>query len=163
MCIAQKSPPYRQVWRSRTSIEKNPTLSSEELRISWVETTWIFGMFYANNCIHTIFKKFRLLSADYESRVEHCQWILNQCEQESQFPRSVIFTDEASFFRNGIFNYHNNNFWADENPHSCFPSEHQQRFNVNVWAGIINGTLIEPYILQRLTGSVYFTFFARNC
>ncbi|GFU92159.1 DUF4817 domain-containing protein [Trichonephila clavipes] len=73
---------------------------------------------------------------------------------------SVLFTDEASFFsREGIFNTHNSHSWAAANPHVTCTRAAQDRFLVNVWAGILGDHLIGPYILpDRLTGPRYLIF-----
>ncbi|GFY04643.1 uncharacterized protein TNCV_418991 [Trichonephila clavipes] len=72
---------------------------------------------------------------------------------------SVFFTDEASFSREGIFNTHNKPSWAAANPHLTRTRAAQDRFLVNVWAGILGDHLIGPYILpNRLTGPRYLIF-----
>ncbi|GFX13315.1 uncharacterized protein TNCV_2907381 [Trichonephila clavipes] len=75
------------------------------------------------------------------------------------FAASVLFTDEASFSREGIFNTHNSHSWAAANPHVTRTRAAQDRFLVNVWAGILGDYLTGPYILpDRLTGSHYLIF-----
>ncbi|GFW40852.1 uncharacterized protein TNCV_4369001 [Trichonephila clavipes] len=72
---------------------------------------------------------------------------------------SVLFTDEASFSREGIFNTHNSHSWAAANPHVTRTRAAQVHFLVNVWAGILGDHLIGPYILpDRLTGPRYLIF-----
>lgn len=72
---------------------------------------------------------------------------------------NILVTDEASFTCNGIHSFRNTHYWALENPHVIRRTHFQQRFSVNVWAGIVNGVLIGPYILEnRLTGALYFQF-----
>ncbi|GFT92171.1 transposase-like protein [Trichonephila clavipes] len=44
---------------------------------------------------------------------------------------SVLFTDEASFSREGIFNTHNSHSWAAANPHVTHTRAAQDRFLVN--------------------------------
>ncbi|GFW87793.1 DUF4817 domain-containing protein [Trichonephila clavipes] len=78
---------------------------------------------------------------------------------ESPFPDEVLFSDEASFTREGIFNTHNDHIWAVENPHAIRRRAAQIRFSVNVWAGIIGDHLIGPYLFPcRLTGLNYLLF-----
>ncbi|GFW18760.1 uncharacterized protein TNCV_1370141 [Trichonephila clavipes] len=72
---------------------------------------------------------------------------------------TVLFSDEASFSREGIFNTHNSHSWAAANPHITRTRAAQYRFLVNVWAGILGDHLIGPYILpDRLTGPRYLIF-----
>ncbi|CAH0727558.1 unnamed protein product, partial [Brenthis ino] len=48
-----------------------------------------------------------LLPSDYEPRVEYCAWILRKIEEDAEFLKSVIFTNECSFHRTGVFNSRN--------------------------------------------------------
>ncbi|GFY02421.1 DUF4817 domain-containing protein [Trichonephila clavipes] len=87
------------------------------------------------------------------------QWYLQQRIANPFFAASVLFTDEASFSREGIFNTHNSHSWAAANPHVTCTRAAQDRFLVKVWAGILGDHLIGPYILpDRLTGPRYLIF-----
>ncbi|GFW67271.1 DUF4817 domain-containing protein [Trichonephila clavipes] len=87
------------------------------------------------------------------------QWYLQQRIANPFFAASVLFTDEASFSREGIFNTHNSHSWAAVNPHVTRTRAAQDRFLVNEWAGILGDHIIGPYILpNRLTGSRYLIF-----
>ncbi|KAJ4434760.1 hypothetical protein ANN_23329 [Periplaneta americana] len=100
-----------------------------------------------------------LSPADYPARVRFCQWFLQQCGVNPNFPALVLFTDEAQFTRDGITNFHNQHVWAHENPRATVPSHHQVRFSLNMWAGIIGDRLVGPHVLvNRLTGQAYTNF-----
>ncbi|GFX07826.1 uncharacterized protein TNCV_4160951 [Trichonephila clavipes] len=87
------------------------------------------------------------------------QWYLQQRIANPFFEASVLFTDEASFSREGIFNTHNSHSWAAANPHVTRTRAAQDRFLVNVWADILGDHLIGPYILPgHLTGPRYLIF-----
>ncbi|GFY02428.1 DUF4817 domain-containing protein [Trichonephila clavipes] len=87
------------------------------------------------------------------------QWYLQQRIANPVFAASVLFTDEASFSREGIFNTHNSHSWAAANPHVTRTRAAQDRFLVNVWASILGDHLLGPYILpDRLTGPRYLIF-----
>ncbi|GFV57887.1 uncharacterized protein TNCV_4782491 [Trichonephila clavipes] len=63
------------------------------------------------------------------------------------------------FSREGIFNTHNSHSWAAANPHVTRTRAAQDRFLINVRAGILGGHLIGPYILpDRLIGPRYLIF-----
>ncbi|KAJ4443745.1 hypothetical protein ANN_05523 [Periplaneta americana] len=97
--------------------------------------------------------------ADYPARVRFCQWFLQQCGVNPNFPALVLFTDEAQFTRDGITNFHNQHVWAYKNPRATVPPHHQVRFSLNMWAGIIGDRLVGPHILvNRLTGQAYTNF-----
>ncbi|KAJ4436030.1 hypothetical protein ANN_18657 [Periplaneta americana] len=88
-----------------------------------------------------------------------CQWFLQQCGVNPNFPALVLFTDEAQFTRDGITNFHNQHVWAYENPRATVPSHHQVRFSLKMWAGIIGDRLVGPHVLvNRLTGQAYTNF-----
>ena len=96
---------------------------------------------------------------DFPPRINFSRWFVHRCRLQPQFPRYVLFTDEATFNREGILNSRNNHIWADENPHTIRQSKFQHKFGINVWAGIVDGRLIGPYLLPpRLTGPIYKIF-----
>lgn len=96
---------------------------------------------------------------DYPARIIFCQWYLRQHGIDPLFTSIVLFTDEATFSRDGIFNTHNTHTWAHANPHTTVRRAHQVRYSINVWAGIIGDYIIGPYQLpQRLTGDMYRQF-----
>ena len=100
-----------------------------------------------------------LTVADFEPRRIFCQRMLQQCAVFVNFLACILFTDEAGFTRDGIFNFHNSHNWAFENPHEVRPDKHQQRFCLNVWGGIIHDHLIGPYFFPlRLNGETYLQF-----
>ncbi|KAJ4451659.1 hypothetical protein ANN_03129 [Periplaneta americana] len=95
-----------------------------------------------------------LSPADYPARVRFCQWFLQQCGVNPNFPALVLFTDEAQFTRDGITNFHNQHVWAYENPRATVPSHHQVRFSLNMWAGIIGDRLINRQHIHFLHDGV---------
>ena len=42
-----------------------------------------------------------------------------------QFLSKILFTEEAGFTRDGIFNYHNIHVWCDVNPHAIHEAQYQ--------------------------------------
>lgn len=99
-----------------------------------------------------------LSPADFPPRENFCRWFLAQIANPL-FVSSVLFTDEATFGRDGITNFHNDHVWADRNPRAAFQARHQQQFRINVWAGIVGDCLVGPYFLPaRLTGAIYRDF-----
>lgn len=77
-----------------------------------------------------------LLPRDHPQRVEFCRWLLQQNDMDEHFTRHVFVTDEATFTRSGVNNFCNTHLWATENPHAVRRTNFQQRFSLNVWAGI---------------------------
>ena len=76
-----------------------------------------------------------------------------------KFPRQMLFTNECRFTRDTVFNSQNIHIWDDKNSHAQHAHGVQQHFTINVWAGIVNCSLIGPYLLpSRLTGHAYLIF-----
>lgn len=96
---------------------------------------------------------------DHPRRVACARWFLRMEADNPDFFKEILFTDEASFTREGIFNSKNNHEWAAVNPHGTVIRGHQHRFSVNVWAGVLGDSLVGPYILpNRLTSPIYLAF-----
>jgi len=57
-----------------------------------------------------------------------------------------MWTDEARFHNNGVVNHHNNHFWSDSNPHIFNETNRQSHWGVNVWCGIIDEFLVDPFL-----------------
>lgn len=91
-----------------------------------------------------------LLLADYPRRVEFCRWLQENREI------NILWTDEATFSRIGLFNVHNEHYWSSRNPHLTRRHAFQVRFTLNVWAGVVNNTVIGPHFIEgRLNGNNY--------
>lgn len=96
---------------------------------------------------------------DYPARVVYCEWFLQMQRNDNMFLGRVLFSDEAAFRRDGVINSHNLHIWDDENPHAIIQANHQVRFQINVWAGIIGNHLVGPFVLEnRLNGESYLRF-----
>lgn len=93
-----------------------------------------------------------IVLADYRPRRQFCEWLLENLHH------NILWSDEATFTRIGLFNVHNEHWWSarGRNPHVTRRDAFQVRFSVNVWAGIINDKVIGPiFINDRLTGPRY--------
>jgi hypothetical protein len=73
---------------------------------------------------------------DYLRRDQFVHRFVHQSTQKLEFPAMVLFTDEACFTREVIFNNHNSHAWAEANPCAASADCHQQYFVVNVWVGV---------------------------
>lgn len=100
-----------------------------------------------------------LLGGDCERRWEFCSWLLESDIQDRAFLDRILWTDESQFTRDGIKNFHNLHTWSESNPHQPKVTSFQNKFSVNVWAGIIGTKLIGPFILpQVLNSHIYAEF-----
>lgn len=53
---------------------------------------------------------------DFQRRLDFCNWLLNQLSENPKFLSKILFTDEATFSRDGCVNLHNAHYWAEINP-----------------------------------------------
>ena len=70
--------------------------------------------------------------SDHAQRFDLCQWITAHPELLSV----ILFTDEASYTRDGINNSRNVHTLSHENPHETRVINFQRRFSVHVWCGV---------------------------
>ena len=96
---------------------------------------------------------------DYERWVQFAEWYLNKELQNPNFSELVLFSNEAAFTRSGLFNLNNNYKWQLNNPHIVREHAYQQRYSINVWAGILHNSIIGPCIMPSpLNGNNYRVF-----
>lgn len=89
-----------------------------------------------------------LLDTDRAARVEFCEWVLQQEARAPGFLQNILFTDEATFQKNGFCNQRNNHFWSQENPFVVDDTKSiQTRCKKNVWMGIIGGKLVSQKVI----------------
>jgi hypothetical protein len=97
-----------------------------------------------------------LAEADFPPRRALCVRLRRASADTPGFLASVLFTDEAGFTRDGVFNYHNTHIWDHINPHGIRLAKHQQQFRLNVWAGVVGDHLLGPVFLPpRLNAANY--------
>jgi len=95
---------------------------------------------------------------NHAQRMDLCHWIKAHPELLSV----ILFSDEASFTRDGVNNLRNVHTWSHDNPHETSVSNFQRRFTVNVWCGVLGNKLIGPFVFDNnLTGNAY-EIFLRN-
>lgn len=93
---------------------------------------------------------------DFAPRVNCVRWFF---QQDLNFLSKMLFTDEAAFSRDGVFNFRNRHVWAFDYPREIAVRHHQHKCSVNVWSGILNYHVIGTYILTfRLTSLSYLVF-----
>lgn len=100
-----------------------------------------------------------LYEIDSERRIEFCQWILQRIHLAPNFVSTILFTDESRFTNNGMFNRNNTRYWSRENENLIIEGNFQERFGVNVWAGIVGEHLVGPILFEgHLNGNRYLDF-----
>lgn len=100
-----------------------------------------------------------LLPRDYPERLQFCQTMLQRYRDDPRFFEKILWSDESTFKKDGYMNLHNLHEWHVDNPHLMREDRSQYRFKVNMWTGILNGTVIGPFELpENLTAEVYLDF-----
>lgn len=100
-----------------------------------------------------------LHQGDSQRRVIFCRWFVGQLENDNNFPRRILWTDESNFTNCGMFNRRNKHHYATENPHLVQEVRNQTRFSINVWCGLIDNQIVGPYFFEgTLNGERYLNF-----
>lgn len=97
-----------------------------------------------------------LKDTDYVRRTRFCEWLQTRVGDNPLFPTQILWTDEASFSRDGVVNRHNLHYWADVNPHWLREVSHQEQWRTNVWCGIYKDRLIGPIFYDGTLDGIRF-------
>ncbi|GBN13865.1 hypothetical protein AVEN_270087-1 [Araneus ventricosus] len=98
----------------------------------------------------------RLLPRHAERRYTWCHFVMNNLVDHPKFLADIIWTDEACFSHNGMFNRRNVHTSLPENPRYSVEIPHQLRWSINVWCGIFNDRLNGLVFYEgKLTGQRY--------
>lgn len=104
-----------------------------------------------------------LIVPDFEKRRVFCRWFSRKLNVTPTLPINILWSDESKFTNCGMFNRRNFHYYADENPRVISARRFQQRFSVNVWCGMIGGTLVGPYFFNHtLNGQLYLEFLQQS-
>lgn len=74
---------------------------------------------------------------DANRRLESCIWVLEECNEDSNFWNYVKFTDDFSFHNTKLVNRRNFHFYDTVNPQFTRSIDHQYRWSVNARSGIM--------------------------
>jgi len=77
-------------------------------------------------------------------------------EEDNNFFKKTLWTDECTFTTAGIYNRKNVRFWSRTNPRITREIKFQERQSLHVWCGILNDQVIGPIFYNgNLTGERY--------
>lgn len=103
-----------------------------------------------------------LRETDFEARVQFCEWFLLKSQEDENFTRHVIWTDESKFGKNGLFNRHNSHFWSDDNPRAVRQRNFQEAWSFNVFCAIKNNRILALYFYEDNLNSERYLSILRN-
>ena len=89
----------------------------------------------------------RLKESDYEKRVTFARAVLQRGEQ---FSKTIVFSDESSFYLNGKVSTHNVRIWGSERP-SIFVEHERNCPKVNVFCAMSTSQIFGPYLFNKDT------------
>ena len=139
-------------------VDRSPRLSSRRIasRIGGVSHTLVLRSLHEEGYYPYHDQPVQHLEpGDHAKRMNFCRWI----QAHPELLGVILFTDEASFTRDGINNSRNVHTWSQDHPHATTVTTFQSRFSVNVWCGVIGDKLIGPFVLENnLSGDTYEVF-----
>ncbi|KAJ4429110.1 hypothetical protein ANN_26111 [Periplaneta americana] len=92
-----------------------------------------------------------LAENDIQSRIIFYNAVILCIQQQPDFIRQVLWSDESTFTNTGAVNWHNMVYWADRNP---------RWFHEQIrWSGILGNSIIESLFLEDdLNGERFLDF-----
>lgn len=81
---------------------------------------------------------------DKPKRFEFASDMLNEIENDQQFLKRIVFSDEATFHVCGHVHRYNVRIWASENPH-VYTEYERNSPKVNVWCALMHNKIIGPF------------------
>ena len=89
---------------------------------------------------------------DHQLRLEFCQQIMTNINEDNEFLDKLWMSDEAHFHLTGYVNKQNYRYWADSNPKEVHERPlHSSK--VTVWCAVSSHGVIGPYIFENESGS----------
>lgn len=130
--------------RVLTTLEEDPSGSSRKLsRLLGIAQSTVNRITKSNE-LHPYHATpvQNLHPGDFQRRIDFCNQMLAMNQEDPNFLKSVLFTDESLFTQEGCFNQHNIHLYGRENPHFSVKRNFQQRWKINMWGGIIGDTVL---------------------
>jgi hypothetical protein len=97
-----------------------------------------------------------LQDGDYAARMDACNALIQNIDNDNRFLANIIFSDEATFHISGHVNRHNCRIWGEENPHELYEHERDSP-KVSVWCGMTENRIYGPFFFDERTvnGAAY--------
>lgn len=85
---------------------------------------------------------------DYEERIRFRENLFHKITTDTDFLKTILFIDEATFIKNGEPNCQNCRYWSTEKIHLYNVMRTQYPEKVNVWPGIINNRIMGQFFID---------------
>ena len=90
-----------------------------------------------------------LHDGDEDRRLQFCQIMKHNLENDPAYLRKLTFSDECNFHLNGTVNKHNLHYWSTENPHIRHATKSATSRALTVWAIVSCRGLINWHIQEE--------------
>lgn len=80
--------------------------------------------------------------------MDFSNWILNKVEDDPNFTKRILWTNDTNFCRNTQVNFDNAHYWSAESSHWVLCTTHQYQWSLNVWCGIRGDSFWDLIFLQ---------------
>lgn len=99
---------------------------------------------------------------DLPRRTEFYEWVMLRGQEDFNFLGNIIWSDEAKFSKNGMFNRHNSYYWCDQNPCLTREVHFQDEWSFNVFCALKNEKILCFHIYQENLNSDRYLEILRN-
>lgn len=146
------------------SAVENPHISQREISTALDISQCTAGRILRKHHFHPYHVQLlqELKETDIIRRQTFCNWALQKIAEEVNFFDRVLFSDEATFRKNGNVNRHNFHYYSDKNPVFTREMDHQHRWSLNVWGGIIGDFIVGPFFFDGSLTGIKYEHFLRN-
>lgn len=141
------------VEETRQMITNDPTLSidgiADELGVSHGSAFNILHKKLHAHPYKPIYSQ-ELHDGDDDRRLQFCQIMTDNLQNDPAYLRKITFSDECSFHLNGNVNKHNLHYWSIENPYVRIANKSCTTRSLTVWA-LVSCRGLVSYIIQEET------------
>jgi len=90
----------------------------------------------------------QLYEEDLQDRIDICETLIPMLENE-KIGDNIFFSDEATFYQQGLVNKHNIRYWSENNPHATLETV-MNSLKLNVCCAMSKKYLIGPFFSTRI-------------
>lgn len=83
---------------------------------------------------------------DFIRRMEFCETMRRKINENEDFLKNILFTDESSFSLHGYHNPAVARYWSRENKHLSAPLRTQYPQKLNFWPGILSDNIVGHFV-----------------
>ena len=142
-----------QIRKIRDKFVRSPKTSLNRASLQLGITTSTIHSVLRNTLHFTGYKlqlRHQIKPADKPNRLKFCVNMLDKIDNDPDFSKNIIFSDEATFHTSGHVNRHNVRIWAKQNPQEVVERVRGSP-KVNVWCALASDRIIGPFFFAEST------------